>query len=56
MEKVVGDLAYTFLQNAQTPKRVFHNINVFALVIDFGNLKCKPYHLKMDFVDKVSTL
>ena len=48
MEKVAGDLAYQQLKQAK--EKVFQCIYIYGLVIDFENLKCKPYKLTMDFV------
>ena len=51
MEKVAGDLAYQQLRrNKQAKEKVFQYIYIYGLVINFDNLKCKPYKLTMDFV------
>ena len=55
MEKVAGDLAYEQLcSDKPAQDRLFRNIIIYGLVINYDDHNCTPYKLTMDFVKKSS--
>lgn len=58
MEKLAGDLAWMYVTNGNIPLEeiAFHQIDLYGLIVNFIEFKCKVYKLKMAFDENSSTL
>lgn len=56
MEKVAGDIAFKYVTSSSHEDQVFEHIEIFALVINYREAKCKAYQLHMDFKSTRSIL
>ena len=52
MEELAGDIVLEYLRVGNIPdtQKIFHNVEVLWLLIDFEKLTCAVYKLNMDFV------
>ena len=58
MEKVAGDMTWMHLTHGgiSLKVKVFEQIELFGLIVNFEQLKCQAYKLKMEFDNNRSTL